>query len=60
MFGYSQAVARVQSHFLTSLTFIEEGTEFAISDLRWPQAYSYFKNIVDSCVKIQTRSLKDE
>ena len=30
MFGYSQAVARVQSHFFR----VEEGTEFAISDLR--------------------------
>ena len=43
MFGYSQAVARVQSHFFR----VEEGTEFAISDLRLYQDYSCFNHIFD-------------
>ena len=42
MFSYSQAVARVQSHFFR----VEEGTEFAISDLRLYQDYSCFNHIL--------------
>ena len=44
MFSYSQAVARVQSHFFC----VEEGTEFAISDLRLYQDYSCFNYIFEN------------
>ena len=44
MFGYGQAVARVQSHFFR----VEEGTEFAISDLRLYQDYSCFNYIFEN------------
>ena len=47
MFGYGQAVARVQSHFFR----VEEGTEFAINDLRLCQDYSCFNDICDPYVR---------
>ena len=43
MFGYGHAVARNQSFFFR----VEEGTEFAISDLRLHQDYSCFNYIFD-------------
>ena len=47
MFGYGQAVARNQSFFF----HVEEGTEFAISDLRLHQDYSCFNNICNPYVR---------